>query len=57
MLQDDDHPPLGVSIDVRDEKGMTPLHSAVIGARCDETELEALIAALLEAGADPNELA
>ena len=24
--QDDDHPPLGVSIDVRDEKGMTPLH-------------------------------
>ena len=24
--QDDDHPPLGVSIDVRDDKGMTPLH-------------------------------
>ena len=25
-VQDDDHPPLGVSIDVRDDKGMTPLH-------------------------------
>ena len=26
LIGDDDHPPLGVSIDVRDEKGMTPLH-------------------------------
>ena len=36
------------------DKGMTPLHFAMMSARCGEQELATVVDSLLEAGADPN---